>query len=61
LVNGASESKGSLLEDFDPAVNPPKEINDPTDSKPADWVDEAKIPDPEAKKVSCYINYVSFF
>lgn len=32
---------GSLLEDFEPAVNPPKEIDDPTDKKPSDWVDEA--------------------
>jgi calnexin len=39
-----------LLEDFDPPVNPPKEIEDPKDEKPADWVDSAQIPDPEAKK-----------
>ena len=51
LINGESETKGSLLEDFDPAVNPPKEIDDPEDKKPNDWVDEAKIPDPDAKKV----------
>src|SRR5687768_7021018 len=29
--------KGSLLEDFNPPVNPPKEIEDPNDSKPDDW------------------------
>ncbi|KAF9056031.1 calnexin [Panaeolus papilionaceus] len=50
LINGESEKKGSLLEDFEPAVNPPKEIDDPTDSKPSDWVDEATIPDPDATK-----------
>jgi hypothetical protein len=50
LFNGASQRSGSLLEEFDPAVNPPKEIDDPKDSKPSDWVDEKKITDPEASK-----------
>ncbi|KIM47685.1 hypothetical protein M413DRAFT_22308 [Hebeloma cylindrosporum] len=50
LINGESEKKGNLLENFEPPVNPPKEIEDPEDSKPGDWVDEATIPDPEAKK-----------
>ncbi|KAF9408628.1 hypothetical protein BGZ94_002245 [Podila epigama] len=49
-INGEVTSSGSLLENFQPAVNPPKEIDDPTDSKPADWVEEAKIPDPKATK-----------
>ena len=49
-INGESHSTGSLLEDFNPAVNPLKEIDDPTDSKPADWVDAQKIADPEATK-----------
>jgi hypothetical protein len=35
---------------FHPQVTPPAEIDDPTDSKPADWVDEAKIPEPGATK-----------
>ena len=52
LFNGASQRSGSLLEEFDPAVNPPKEIDDPKDSKPSDWVDEKKITDPEASKVT---------
>ena len=52
MVNGQTEKTGSLLEDFDPAFNPPKEIDDPEDKKPEDWVDEEKIPDPDAKKVS---------
>jgi hypothetical protein len=50
LINGESSRKGNLLEDFSPAVNPPKEIDDPEDHKPSDWVDEVKIPDPEATK-----------
>ncbi len=50
LINGEEMKKGSLLEDFEPAVNPPKEIDDLTDVKPKDWVDQAKIPDPAAKK-----------
>lgn len=51
LFNGESQKNGTLLEDFEPAVNPPKEIDDPKDSKPTDWVDEKQIADPEAKKV----------
>ncbi|XP_076274124.1 calnexin-like isoform X1 [Rhynchophorus ferrugineus] len=41
---------GSLLEDFTPAVNPPAEIEDPTDKKPEDWDEREKIPDPNAVK-----------
>jgi hypothetical protein len=50
LIDGESEKSGSLLEDFDPAVNPPAEIDDPTDSKPETWVDTRKIADPAAVK-----------
>jgi calnexin len=50
LIDGESAKKGSLLEDFEPPVNPPKEIDDPTDSKPATWVDAAEIDDPSDKK-----------
>ncbi|CAG8026309.1 unnamed protein product [Penicillium salamii] len=50
LINGESAKAGSLLEDFNPPVNPEKEIDDPKDSKPADWVDEIQIADPEATK-----------
>jgi hypothetical protein len=57
LINGESEKKGNLLEDFEPPVNPPKEIDDPDDKKPEDWVDEAMIPDPDAKKVGS-VNYM---
>lgn len=45
LVNGQAEKNGTLLEDFDPPVNPPTEIDDPKDHKPEDWVDLAKIDD----------------
>jgi hypothetical protein len=54
LFNGESHSTGSLLEDFEPPVNPPKEIDDPKDKKPETWVDEKKIADPDAKKVDLY-------
>ncbi|KAL1738289.1 Calreticulin family-domain-containing protein, partial [Schizophyllum fasciatum] len=50
LFNGESKSNGSLLEDFNPPVMPPAEIDDPEDKKPEDWVDAKKIPDPEATK-----------
>lgn len=49
-VDGATAKSGSLLEDFSPAVNPPKQIDDPSDKKPADWVDTPRIADPEATK-----------
>jgi calnexin len=50
FVDQEKVKSGSLLEDFSPPVNPPAQIDDPTDSKPADWVDEAEIPDPDARK-----------
>lgn len=43
-------NEGSLLEDFQPPVNPPREIDDPADKKPEDWDERERIPDPEAKK-----------
>lgn len=36
-------NEGSLLTDFTPAVNPPKEIDDPTDTKPIDWDEREKV------------------
>lgn len=50
FIDRESKSKGSLLTDFDPPLVPAKDIDDPTDSKPENWVDEAKIADPEASK-----------
>ncbi|KAF8469607.1 Calreticulin family-domain-containing protein [Kalaharituber pfeilii] len=49
-MDGNRVKNGTLLEDFNPPVNPPKEIDDKDDKKPNDWVDDPKIPDPDAKK-----------
>merc|ERR1719465_128678 len=40
--------EGSLKEDWE--LLKPKEISDPDDKKPSDWVDEAMMDDPEGKK-----------
>merc|ERR1739838_724942 len=40
--------EGSLKEDWE--LLKPKEISDPDDKKPDDWVEEKRIVDPEAKK-----------
>ncbi|XP_048799252.1 calmegin isoform X4 [Lagopus muta] len=50
LIDQSVISKGSLLEDMVPPVNPPKEIDDPADKKPDDWDERQKIPDPNAVK-----------
>jgi len=50
FIDQKSVRKGNLHEDLDPPVNPPKEIDDPADVKPTDWVDEPKINDPSASK-----------
>ncbi|XP_063237452.1 calnexin [Bacillus rossius redtenbacheri] len=50
LLDHKTVNEGSLLEDFTPAVNPPAEIDDPSDRKPSDWDDREKIPDPDARK-----------
>ena len=49
-VDDAVVNSGSLLEDMTPPINPPSEIDDPKDFKPADWDDRQKIPDPDATK-----------
>lgn len=49
-VDGEKKKEGTLSESFEPPVQPPQEIDDPEDKKPADWVDQAKIPDPDAEK-----------
>jgi len=51
-VDQKSVESGSLYDDW--AFLPPKKIKDPEQSKPADWVDEAMIPDPEAEKPEGY-------
>lgn len=49
-LNGEQVKEANLLEDFSPAFNPEKEIDDPKDSKPESWIDESRIADPEATK-----------
>ncbi len=52
LIDSDKKASGSLLEDWD--FLPPKQIKDPQASKPADWVDEAEIDDPEDVKPEGY-------
>ncbi|CCD16778.1 unnamed protein product [Trypanosoma congolense IL3000] len=47
-LDGSPTEKGNLEDDWD--FLPPKEIEDPEDKKPADWVDAKTIDDPEDKK-----------
>ncbi|KAK9731211.1 Calreticulin family [Popillia japonica] len=50
IIDNKLVNSGSLLEDFTPPVNPPAEVDDPSDKKPADWDERERIPDPEAVK-----------
>ncbi|XP_033742114.1 calnexin-like isoform X2 [Pecten maximus] len=50
MVDNSLVNEGSLMDDFSPPVNPPKEIDDPNDKKPSDWDEREKIQDPSAKK-----------
>jgi calnexin len=50
MVDTETVRAGSLLSDFLPPVNPPKEMDDPSDLRPSDWDAEEKIPDPAAIK-----------
>jgi len=52
LIDGEVERAGNVLEEFD--LLPPKEIQDPARSKPADWVDEQMIDDPKDIKPEGY-------
>ncbi|XP_014669601.1 PREDICTED: calnexin-like [Priapulus caudatus] len=49
-VDNTQVNSGSLLEDCTPPVNPPEEIEDPSETKPEDWDEREKIRDPEAVK-----------
>lgn len=49
-VDDQKQAEGNLLSSLEPPVNPPKEIDDPEDKKPSDWVDEPKIDDPASSK-----------
>ena len=46
-----SKAKGNIVDDWD---FPKPMIDDPSDSKPSDWVDDKEIDDPEAKKPDGY-------
>ena len=50
FVDKKSSKKGNLLTHMTPSIVPPKEIDDPTDVKPANWVDQAKMEDKNAVK-----------
>ena len=52
FVDQQSVRSGSLEDEF--AFLEPKEIDDPDQSKPEDWVDEKRIPDPEDVKPEGY-------
>jgi len=47
-VDGEKKESGKLEDDWD--FLKPKQIEDPSDKKPSDWVDEAEIDDPTDKK-----------
>mmetsp|Transcript_26162 Transcript_26162/g.47789 ORF Transcript_26162/g.47789 Transcript_26162/m.47789 type:complete len:388 (+) Transcript_26162:82-1245(+) len=47
-VDGSEIYSGSIKDDWE--ILPPKEISDPEDKKPSDWVDSAMMDDPEDKK-----------
>jgi calreticulin len=52
-VDGVSKESGPIKRDWDFEVA--KQINDPEESKPTDWVDEAKIADPTASKPADWV------
>merc|ERR1712242_329294 len=47
-VDGEEKSKGDMKEDWNFEL--PKQIKDPEQSKPEDWVDDEEMDDPEAEK-----------
>jgi len=47
-IDGTEKKGGPIAEHWD--ILPPKLINDPKESKPADWVDEKMMDDPDDKK-----------
>jgi len=48
FIDNKSVRKGKLEDEFDFLL--PKEIKDPNQKKPEDWVDKPKMPDPDDKK-----------
>lgn len=51
LFDNKEKASGSIVDGWD---FPKKTTDDPTDSKPSDWVDEKEIVDPEDKKPEGY-------
>merc|ERR1712078_934866 len=51
-IDGTSVESGKLADGW--KFLEPKEIDDPEDKKPVDWVDEAEMDDPEYKKPEGY-------
>jgi len=51
-IDGAEVQSGSLKEDWD--ILAPRQINDPSASKPADWVDQKTMADPSDVKPEGY-------
>merc|ERR1712072_1068738 len=51
-IDGSEVESGKLVEGW--KFLEPKEIDDPEDKKPSDWVDEAEMDDPEDKKPDGY-------
>ncbi len=49
-VDDEVEKEGKLEKDFAPSIAPPAMVADPSDHKPADWVDDETIPDETAEK-----------
>jgi calreticulin len=47
-IDGNKEYEGSIKDDWE--LLAPKEIPDPEDKKPSDWVDDSMMDDPEDKK-----------
>lgn len=50
FIDLESVKTGNFDEDFEPAFQPEKEIDDAEDKKPDDWVDEKMMDDPEDSK-----------
>lgn len=49
-IDGVKKASGDLLTAMTPPINPPQEIDDSSDKKPSDWIDEAKMDDPASAK-----------
>ena len=50
FVDGAPKYFGDLMKDLAPPLSPPREIDDPLDQKPDDWIDDEYVVDETAKK-----------